>query len=274
MRIAFQARSELKGFIAAGVLLLSSRCGPTTVVARLVTPVAEAPRPTPTATPRLEKPRSAPPVSPTSTLPPTATPTLRPTPRQVLRAPTAPLATPTATPSAPPSPTRPAPSVTPTSTPAPATATATPRPTPSALPLPRRTPAPPTPAPPPPPLSPTPATPSASSLEPASAAAILPGEWEFRADTGKGIIAGTLRFRSTPSGLAGLYVGLHGNATELSNLRSAGAGVSFDLVTPTAVWHLDGTVAGDSIDGTFRTAERSIRWTARRKPGAVTPARP
>ena len=45
-----------------------------------------------------------------------------------------------------------------------------------------------------------------------------------------------------------------------------GAGVSFDLVTPTAVWHLDGTLTGDSIDGTFQTAERQIRWTAVRKP--------
>lgn len=69
-------------------------------------------------------------------------------------------------------------------------------------------------------------------------------------------------------------MGLHGNATELSNLRAAGAGVSFDLVTPTAVWHLDGTVSGDAIDGTFRTAERTIRWTALRKPALVTPARP
>ncbi len=115
--------------------------------------------------------------------------------------------------------------------------------------------------------------PSPSSLEPVSAAAGLPGEWDFRADAGKGIIAGTLRFRSMPSGLAGLYIGLHGNATELSNLHAAGSGVSFDLVTPTAVWHLDGTVSGDSIAGTFRTAERSIRWTARRKsvPPAPTP---
>lgn len=103
---------------------------------------------------------------------------------------------------------------------------------------------------------------------------MLPGEWDFRADAGKGIITGTLRFRSTSSGLAGLYVGLHGNATELSNLRTAGSGVSFDLVTPTAVWHLDGTVSGDAIDGTFRTAERSIRWTALRRPAVVTPARP
>jgi hypothetical protein len=78
----------------------------------------------------------------------------------------------------------------------------------------------------------------------------------------------------TASGLAGVYAGLHGNSTELSNLHAAGAGVSFDLVTPTAVWHLDGTLSGDSIDGTFQTADRSIRWTAVRKntaPRSPTP---
>jgi hypothetical protein len=90
------------------------------------------------------------------------------------------------------------------------------------------------------------------------------------------LIAGGLRFRQTPEGLAGVYIGLHDNTTELSNLRAAGAAVSFDLVTPTAVWHLTGTLTGDSIEGTFQTAERIIRWTAvRRKPGAhaPTPAR-
>jgi hypothetical protein len=100
---------------------------------------------------------------------------------------------------------------------------------------------------------------------PLSAAAALPGEWDFRADAGKGIIAGTLRFKSTAGGLAGVYVGLHGNTTELSNLHATGAGVSFDLVTPTAVWHLDGLVSRDSIDGTFQTADRTIRWTATRR---------
>lgn len=109
---------------------------------------------------------------------------------------------------------------------------------------------------------------------PASAAASLSGEWDFRADAGKGIIAGTLRFRSTPAGLVGVYVGLHGNATELSNLRATGPGVSFDLVTPTAVWHLEGTVSGDSMLGTFQTAERAIPWTAARTVPAATPSRP
>ena len=104
---------------------------------------------------------------------------------------------------------------------------------------------------------------------PLSAASLLPGEWDFRADAGKGVIAGTLRFRATASGLAGVYVGLHGNTTELSNLHATGAGVSFDLVTPTAVWHLDGLVSLDSIDGTFKTAERTIRWTAARKSAPV-----
>ncbi|HJW13594.1 MAG TPA: hypothetical protein VJ776_02805 [Thermoanaerobaculia bacterium] len=110
-----------------------------------------------------------------------------------------------------------------------------------------------------------PSTPAPGPSAPLSSAPSLPGEWDFRADAGKAIIAGTLKFRSTTAGLAGVYVGLHGNATELSNLHAAGAGVSFDLVTPTAVWHLDGTVSGNSIDGTFQTAERSIRWTATRR---------
>jgi hypothetical protein len=59
---------------------------------------------------------------------------------------------------------------------------------------------------------------------------------------------------------------MRGNATELSNLRAAGNRISFDLVTPRAVWHLEGTLARDSIEGTFQTAERTIRWTAARKP--------
>lgn len=92
------------------------------------------------------------------------------------------------------------------------------------------------------------------------------GQWDFRADAGKAVIAGTLRFRPVPGGLAGVYVGVRGNATELSNLRAAGGRISFDLVTPTAVWHLEGALTGDRIEGTFRTAERTIRWTAARKP--------
>jgi hypothetical protein len=108
---------------------------------------------------------------------------------------------------------------------------------------------------------------------PLTAAAWLPGEWDFRADTGRGVLAGTLRFRSAASGLAGVYVGLHGNATELSKVHTTGASVSFDLVTPTAVWRLEGTVSADSIDGTFQTADRAIRWTAVRKPSA-TPTSP
>ena len=95
---------------------------------------------------------------------------------------------------------------------------------------------------------------------------MLPGDWDFRADAGKGVIAGVLTFRSSAEGLTGTYTGLHGNTTELSNLHATGASVSFDLVTPTAVWHLDGIVSGDTIDGTFVTAERTIRWTAARKP--------
>ena len=97
---------------------------------------------------------------------------------------------------------------------------------------------------------------------------MLPGEWDFRADAGKGVIAGVLKFQSTPggTGLTGTYTGLKQNTTELSNLHTTGASVSFDLVTPTAIWHLDGIVSGDTIDGTFATADRTIRWTAARKP--------
>jgi hypothetical protein len=71
-----------------------------------------------------------------------------------------------------------------------------------------------------------------------------------------------------PEGLAGAYIGLHGNTTALSNLYAAGDRISFDLVSPTAVWHLEGAVSGDSIAGTFQTAERTVRWTALRKPSS------
>jgi hypothetical protein len=81
------------------------------------------------------------------------------------------------------------------------------------------------------------------------------------------VIAGVLKFQSMSAGLTGAYTGLKQNTTELSNLHTTGANVSFDLVTPTAIWHLDGIVSGDAIDGTFQTAERTIRWTATRRPG-------
>ena len=99
------------------------------------------------------------------------------------------------------------------------------------------------------------------------------GEWDFRADTGKGVIAGTLRFLSSGVGMAGTYAGLRGNTTELSNLKTAGNRIFFDLVTPTAVWHLEGALSGDLIAGTFRTAERTIPWSAARKGAAPTPSR-
>lgn len=102
----------------------------------------------------------------------------------------------------------------------------------------------------------------------AAPAASLLGEWDFRADAGTGIIAGTLRFRPDPAGLAGVYVGMRGNATELSNLRVTGNRISFDLVAPRAVWHLEGTLSGDRLEGTFQTAERAIHWTAARKPSS------
>jgi hypothetical protein len=60
-------------------------------------------------------------------------------------------------------------------------------------------------------------------------------------------------------------VGTRGNATALSNLRVTGSRISFDLVAPAAIWHLEGTLSGDRIEGTFQTAERTIRWTATRR---------
>jgi hypothetical protein len=59
---------------------------------------------------------------------------------------------------------------------------------------------------------------------------------------------------------------MRGNATALSNLRVTGDRISFDLVAPGAVWHLEGALSGDRLEGTFKTAERAIRWTAARKP--------
>jgi len=105
--------------------------------------------------------------------------------------------------------------------------------------------------------------PTAAATPPAASSFL--GEWDFRADAGTGIIAGTLRFRPDPAGLAGVYVGMRGNATALSNLRVTGNRIAFDLVAPRAVWHLEGTLSGDRIEGTFQTAERTIRWTATRR---------
>ena len=87
-----------------------------------------------------------------------------------------------------------------------------------------------------------------------------------------------MRFRSGPEGLEGTYIGLRGNATQLSNLRVSGNSLSFDLVTPRAVWHMQGTISGDKIEGTFQTAERTVPWTALRQPAgspalAPTPSR-
>ena len=161
-----------------------------------------------------------------------------------------------------------------TLTPTPPPATAVPSPPPAAPPTPRPTTAPSSPTPPAIESAAPSTTPPSQPPAPPSAVAALPGEWQFRADAGKGIIAGILRFQSTAAGLTGVYVGLHGNVTELSNLHATGAGVSFDLVTPTAIWHLDGTVSGDTIDGTFQTAERQIRWTAVRRPAATPGASP
>ncbi len=251
-----------RALCAAALLLSSISCGPKVVVARLATPTAEAPRaaatPTPPLKPRLAlSPRSA---SPAPTSPrPTATPTatrastaVAPKPSPTLMSSPAPRASPV-TPTAPP---RPSPSATATRTPA------LPSPSPSATPTPSP---PPTSAPAPPEARPAVSvsiTPSTSSLI---------GEWDFRADAGQGVIAGTLRFHAEAAGIAGTYAGLRGNTTELSNLRVSGDRLSFDLVTPRVVWHLEGARSGDRINGTFQTAERTIPWSAARK-GPPAPA--
>jgi hypothetical protein len=227
---------KTRALAAAALLLPALSCGPKVVVARLATPTAGVSVPAATPTPR-PKPRTEIP-----TPPPMATPTpgARSFPAPRLSA--AATATATAT--------RPAPSP---------TATATPLPSGGQAPLPSR--------------SPAAAAPSGNppaSITGAPAGSFV-GEWEFRADAGAGVIAGTLRFRPAPEGLAGVYVGMRGNATELSNLRTAGNRISFDLVAPRAVWHLDGTLSGDRIEGAFQTAEHTIRWTAARK-GASPPA--
>jgi hypothetical protein len=97
---------------------------------------------------------------------------------------------------------------------------------------------------------------------------MIAGEWEFRADAGAGDIAGTIRFRLTPEGLAGRLRRHAGKRDRALEPRTAGNRISFDLVAPRAVWHLDGTLSGDSIEGTFQTAERTIPWTAARKPAS------
>ena len=135
------------------------------------------------------------------------------------------------------------------------------------------------------PASPTPlptSTPAATVIAPitappptASVSPVLPslsGDWAFRAAATAGnVIAGTLRFQSAPSGLLGTYIGLRGNATQLSNLRVSGNSLSFDLVTPRAVWHMQGILSGDKIEGTFQTAERTVPWTALRQGAGISP---
>lgn len=285
-----------QAFAAAAMLALAVSCGPRVVVARLATPTPQAAAPAaPAATPvpRPARPKAIPASAtpaprPPTPLPPTPTSAPPASPAAARQVPTAP--PPTSPPTPTPTPTDTAtPRPIPTRTPPPATFTPAPRPTTEAVsstatatPRPRQTP---TSSPRPAPIltpaaKPSSPVPTAAAIETApslplrvtpparSAAPLLPGEWDFRADAAKGIIAGILRFRSTSSGLAGVYVGLHGNVTELSNLRTAGASVSFDLVTPTAVWHLEGSVSADRIEGTFQTADHTIRWIAKRKASA------
>ncbi len=282
-------------FIAAAAFAASA-CGPRTVTAKLVTRVPEVSAPAPTPTPPLPPP---PPTKPVE-LPPTAAP----------RAVSSPAPARLPVPSASPTLARPSPSATatahPTSPPptfAPPTPTARSRPTPAAAALP------PTPSPTrsatvspvPPPvvaIAPTRAPVPVSTVPPARVIAVAPtappaiappasaspvsspspaslalqGDWAFRAaGTGGSVIAGTLRFKSGTAGLEGTYLGLRGNATQLSSLRVSGDSLSFDLVTPRAVWHMQGTISGDKIDGTFQTAERTVPWTAVRQAAGTSP---
>lgn len=274
---------RFRGLCAAVLLLSSVSCGPRVVVARLATPTAEVSRAAATPTPPARRQPAVPSAQPASPTPtprrPTATATATPTPApRIVATELPPTRTPSPSrrdtpiaPAAPPSPSA-TPTRTPTRTPArpsPPVATATPTPMlpPTNTPvLPVAPPATQVPAalaaPPPPPVTP-------------QSTASWIGEWDFRADAGKGVIAGTLRFRAIAAGMAGTYGGLRGNTTELSNLSTAGDRISFDLVTPTAVWHLEGTLSGDRIGGTFRTAERTIPWSAARKgtAPALTPSR-
>jgi hypothetical protein len=250
-----------RALAAAALLLPALSCGPKVVVARLATPTAGVSAPAATPTPR-PKPRTEIPTPPSTATP---TPGARsfPAPRlsataTATRPVPSPTATATATATLPaPPPTATATATAPPARPAPSdAATATPLPSGGQKPLPSRSPA---------AAAPSGNPPATITGAPAVSFA---GEWEFRADAGAGVIAGTLRFRLTPEGLAGVYVGMRGNATELSNLRTAVNRISFDLVAPRAVWHLEGTLSGDSIEGTFQTAERTILWTAARKPAS------
>jgi hypothetical protein len=291
-----------RALLAAALLLSSVSCGPKVVVARLATPTAEVSRAAATPTPpaRPQPPALSPP--PASAVPaprlPTATAsaTARPTPASAVITSPRPTATGTATAKPTPAPAIVATELPPTRTPPPSptetpvAAAAPPRPSPSATAT--RTPVHPSPPPvatvtrtpiPPPTNSPSPPAAAAATRDSASLAPSAPapvtrpaagswiGEWDFRAEAGSGILAGTLRFRTAVAGLAGTYAGLHGNTTELSNLSAAGDRISFDLVTPHAVWHLVGTLSGDRIEGTFQTAERTIPWSASRK-GPASPA--
>ncbi len=263
--------------LCAVVLLLSSvSCGPKVVVARLATPTAEVSRAAATATSPAKPQPGVPsplPAGPVPTSPhPTPTATATATPRVIAREPLTTLTfspSPRNTPTTPTAPPRPSPSATATRIPA--------RPSPSPVVT-----ATPTPIPPPTNTSVPPATRPAtqvpvpsSTFAPAfatpSPTAPLIGEWEFRAEASQGVIAGSLRFRAVANGIAGTYAGLRGNTTELSNLRAAGDRISFDLVAPRSVWHLEGTMSGDRIEGTFQTAEHTIPWSAVRK-GVASPS--
>lgn len=99
----------------------------------------------------------------------------------------------------------------------------------------------------------------------------LPGQWRFRAEAGDRPIVGTLRFWFEGSRLYGTYTGLRGNTTTLTNVRVTGNLIAFDLVAARGTWHMDGTVAGSGMSGTFQTDARTIRWTATKEEGWVEP---
>jgi len=122
------------------------------------------------------------------------------------------------------------------------------------------------------PLAATPVAPAQTATSLSSAVSSLLGDWSFQAETGERDIAGALRFQVEGAELAGLFIGQRGNATALANLRLAGNQISWDLVAVRGTYHLEGTVSGSSMSGTFRTITRTVNWTAVKEGATALPA--
>ena len=111
------------------------------------------------------------------------------------------------------------------------------------------------------PVSPAAAAPAASPLQ---------GRWSFRGETGERPLIGTLVFEMEATGLGGAYLAPNGKATRMADLRLSGNRIAFDIVGPASTWHLEGTVSGDRISGTFQTLQRTVPWTAVKLPPSPT----